>query len=295
MFIYIQLRASEKTFSIRRMCAALPVSESGFYKWKRNKDNPKAWQKLLAEIHKILDEDEENTNYGVERMRLALEQRGIKRSYSTVKRAMARGNLLHESNRSPDGLTKADRDAMKPENIIKQDFTAEAPLRKLLTDITQIPCKDAKLYVSPLLDCYNGEVISLVMDTNMKKELCMKTITEAYKKFDIKSGVIIHSDSGSQYTSGKYKKLLGKLHAVQSMSGVGKCWDNSRMESWFATLKKEKIYQIDTTKLTVEEVKTIVWRYTFAYYNTKRVTTVNPGGLPPAVYRERTASVKNVA
>ena len=181
MFIYIQLRASEKTFSIRRMCAALPVSESGFYKWKRNKDNPKAWQKLLAEIHKILDEDEENTNYGVERMRLALEQRGIKRSYSTVKRAMARG--------------------------------------KLLTDITQIPCKDAKLYVSPLLDCYNGEVISLVMDTNMKKELCMKTITEAYKKFDIKSGVIIHSDSGSQYTSGKYKKLLGKLHAVQSMNG----------------------------------------------------------------------------
>lgn len=215
MFIYIQLRASEKTFSIRRMCAALPVSESGFYKWKRNKDNPKAWQKLLAEIHKILDEDEENTNYGVERMRLALEQRGIKRSYSTVKRAMARGNLLHESNRSPDGLTKADRDAMKPENIIKQDFTAEAPLRK--------------------------------------------------------------------------------LHAVRSMSGVGKCWDNSRMESWFATLKKEKIYQIDTTKLTVEEVKTIVWRYTFAYYNTKRITTVNPGGLPPAVYRERTASVKNAA
>ena len=67
MFIYIQLRASEKAFSIRRMCAALPVSESGFYKWKRNKDNPKAWQKLLAEIHKILDEDRENTNYGVAR------------------------------------------------------------------------------------------------------------------------------------------------------------------------------------------------------------------------------------
>lgn len=291
MFIYIQIRAEEQQFSVRKMCTALPVSESGFYKWKRNKDKPKAWQKLLAEIHKILDEDEESSNYGVERMQLALEQRGIKRSYSTVKRAMARGNLLHDSRRSPDGLTKAERDAMKPENIIKQDFTVDAPLRKLLTDITQIPCKDAKLYVSPLLDCYNGEVISLVMDTNMKKELCMKTITEAYKKFDIKSGVIIHSDSGSQYTSGKYKKLLGSLHAVQSMSGVGKCWDNARMESWFATLKKEKIYKIDTTKLTVEQVKTIVWRYTFAYYNTKRVTTVNPGGLPPVAYREKTASV----
>ena len=295
MFVYIQYCAENEKFSVRRMCSALPVSESGFYKWKRNRARPKAWQKLLSEIHKILDEDEENKNYGVERMKIALEQRGIKRSFSTVKRAMARGNLLHEDRRSPDGLTKADKNAMKAQNIIKQDFSAEAPLRKLLTDITQIQCKNGKLYVSPLLDCFNGEIISLVMDTNMKKELCIKTITEAYKKFDIKSGVIIHSDSGSQYTSEKYKKTLGQLHAVQSMSGVGKCWDNSRMESWFATLKKEKIYQIDTTKLTVEEVKTIVWRYTFAYYNTKRITTVNPGGLPPVAYREKMTAIKTVA
>ena len=254
----------------------------------------KAWQKLLAQMHKILDEDEENKNYGVRRMQIALEQRGIKRSLSTVRRAMARGNLLHEDRRSPDGLTKADKKAMRPQNIIKQDFSAQEPLRKLLTDITQIPCKDGKLYVSLLFDCYNGEIISLAMDTNMKKELCIKTITEAYKNFDIPSGAIIHSDCGSQYTSGEYKKTLGQLHAVQSMSGVGKCWDNARMESWFATLKKEKIYQLDTTKLTVEEVKTIVWRYTFAYYNTKRITTVNPDGLPPLVYR-KTAAKKSAA
>ena len=106
--------------------------------------------------------------------------------------------------------------------------------------------------------------------------------------------MIIHSDAGSQYTSSEYKKTLGQLHAVQSMSGVGKCWDNARMESWFATLKKEKIYQLDTTKLTVEKVKTIVWRYTFAYYNTKRVTTVNPDGLSPLVYR-KTAAKKSAA
>ena len=180
----------------------------------------RAWQKLLAEIHKILDEDEENRNYGVRRMQIALEQRGIKCSLSTIRRAMARGNLLHEDRRSPDGLTKADKKAIWPQNIIKQDFSAQEPLRKLLTDITQILCKDGKLYVSPLLDCYNGEIISLAMDTNMKKELCIKTITEAYKNFDIKSGAIIHSDCGSQYTS---CQTLGQLHAVQSMSGVGKC------------------------------------------------------------------------
>lgn len=63
---------------------------------------------------------------------------------------------------------------------------------KLLTDITQIPCRDGKLYVSPLLDCYNREIIPLEMGTNMKKELCIKMITDAFRKFDIKSGVIIH-------------------------------------------------------------------------------------------------------
>lgn len=67
------------------------------------------------------------------------------------------------------------------------------------------------------------------------------------------------------------------------------------MEGWFATLKKEKIYQIDTTKLTVEQVKTIVWRYTFAYYHTKRITTVNPGGLSPVAFREKTTAIKSVA
>ena len=223
MFVYIHCRADEKKFSVRMMCAVLPVSESGFYKWKRDRGKLKKWQNLLAEMHKILDEDEENKNYGVRRMQIVLEQRGIKRSLSTVRRVMARGNLLHEERRSSDGLTKADKKAMKPQNIIKQDFSAQEPLRKLLTDITQIPCKDGKLYVSPLLDCYNGEIIALAMDTNMKKELCIKTITEAYKNFDIKDGAIIHSDGGSQYTSSEYKKILGQLHAVQSMSGVGKC------------------------------------------------------------------------
>ena len=134
------------------MCSSLSVSESGYYKWKRNRNSPKAWQILLAEIHKILAEHQDNNNYGVERMMIALEQRGISRSYSTVKRAMKKGNLLHESRRSPDGLTKADKKADRPDNIISQDFTAAEPNEKWLTDITQVQCSDGTLYISPILD-----------------------------------------------------------------------------------------------------------------------------------------------
>ncbi len=71
-----------------------------------------------------------------------------------------------------------------------------------------------------------------------------------------------------------YKKILGGFQAIQSMSGADKYYDNARMESWFTTLKKEKIYKFDTAHMTVEEVKKEVWRHTFTYYNTARITTV---------------------
>lgn len=277
------------------MCSSLSVSESGYYKWKRNRSRPKAWQILLSEIHKVLSEHPDNDNYGVERIMIALEHRGIIRSYSTVKRAMKKGNLLHESRRSPDGLTKADKKADRPDNIIQKDFTASEPDKKWLTDITQVQCSDGTLYIAPVVDCYRGEVISLAMDTNMKKELCINAVSDAFELRNPGDGVIIHSDAGSQYTSRKYKEALGGFHAIQSMSDVSKCYDNARMESWFATLKKEKIYKLDTANMTVEEVKKEVWRYTFAYYNTVRVTTVTEDGFPPSVNNGKGTAVRSVA
>ena len=120
----------------------------------------------------------------------------------------------------------------------------------------------------------------------MKKELCIKALKEAYELRKPGDGVIHHSDAGSQYTSTAYKIELARHHAIQSMSAVGKCYDNARMESFFATLKKEKLYRIDTTKLKKEEVKKIVRRFVI-YYNRCRITTMNPNGYPPAIYRQR--------
>ena len=90
---------------------------------------------------------------------------------------------------------------------------------------------------------------------------------------NVKSSVIIHSDAGSQYTSEDYKMTLGQYRAIQSMSDVGKCYDNARMESFFATLKKEKLYRIKTKNMTTEQVKTEVFRYVMSYYNRNRITT----------------------
>lgn len=163
------------------MCRTLSVNEKGYYKWLRNGGKPKKWQDLLVEIHRILDEDPDNDNYGADRMLIALTQKGIQTSLSSVRRALRNGNLLKPSHRSPNGLTKADKKTMRPQNLLRQNFTSKKPNEKWLTDITQIPCKEGKLYIAPIFDCYGGEIISLAMDTNMKKELCIKALESVFE------------------------------------------------------------------------------------------------------------------
>lgn len=105
---------------------------------------------------------------------MALNQKGEYPSRSTVIRAMKKGNLLHESHRNPNGLTKKDKKVEQPENIVNRDFTAKEANVKCLTDITQTPCKNGKLYIAPVMDCFGGEIISLAMDDNMKKNYALR-------------------------------------------------------------------------------------------------------------------------
>ena len=246
---------------------------------------PRAWQLLLVRIRKIYEENPNNRNYGVGRILLALEQKGVKASRSGVRRAMKKGGLLKPPARRPQGLTKADAAPQKSENLIQRNFTAAAPNQKWLTDITQVLCADGKLYIAAILDCYNGEIVGLSMDDNMKKELCIHAFESACRSRDA-HGMILHSDRGSQFTSADFRKSLARYEAVQSMSGTGRCYDNARMESFFATLKKEKLYQIQTEKMPMTQVKSIVFRYIMTYYNRERIYTANPGGLAPAMYRQ---------
>ena len=266
------------------MCDVLNVSETGYYRFKRNLGRPGKDAVLSAVIQDVLDEHPFNDNYGVDRMRIALMHRGYTVGKRRISRIMKENGWLHERKRRPKGLTRATTEIQEKENLIKQDFTSDQPYQKLLTDISQISCRDGKLYISPIMDCFNGEIISLVMRSNMRKELCIDTFNAAAKRFPL-NGAILHSDRGSQYTSEAFREKLSNAGVLQSLSGVNHCFDNARMESFFATLKKELLYRIPTYKMKMDEVKAIIFRYVFVYYNRIRIYTSNPDGLPPAAYR----------
>ena len=267
------------------MCRVLHLSESGYYRWLRNRKKRNKRQLLAVKINAILAKHPDNRNYGVDRVCLALEQDGVDVSRRTVYRVMKEKGWLHQK-RVPHGITKAATGAQEQENLLKQDFSARRPLEKFLTDITEVQYADDKRYVSPVMDCFSGEIVTLEMQDNMKKELCIDTVRQLGRIYSSLKVAMFYSDRGSQYTSTAFRAELSRYGMVQSLRGTGRCFDNARMENFFATLKKENIYQIAAYKLPREQVKTIIFRYIFIYYNRISVYTRNPLGLPPVKYRE---------
>ena len=139
---------------------------------QRNLGNPSKDAVLSAVMQEILDEYIYNDNYGVDRMQIALRNLGYKVGKRRIARIMKGNGWLHERKRRPKGLTRATTEIQEKENLIKQDFRSDQPYQKLLTDISQIACRDGKLYISPIMDCFSGEILSLVMRSNMCKKNC---------------------------------------------------------------------------------------------------------------------------
>ena len=273
-------------------CRMLKVSREGFRKFLKNKDNPWKYEALANEMLKICEEDECNDTYGRIRMYQALllkNPEGVDiPGERTVYRVMEKIGISHKPKRKPNGITKADRKARKSDDLLQRDFSANKPLTKAVTDITEIKCLDGKLYVSAIFDCFDLAVLGLSMDTNMKAPLCVETLKNAMMAYPELKGAIVHSDRGTQYTSEAYRKAIKKYGITQSMnSDGGRCHDNARCESMWARMKSELLYdRYDTEKMLVEDVKVLIWRYFISYWNNRRICSSN-GGLPPAIKRKQ--------
>ena len=290
--IALKTKDGEEKGDISFYCRVLHVSRQGFYQYLANKERPWKYQSLADAMLEILSEDECNDTYGRIRMYQALNLKQPENvkipSERTVYRIMEEIGICHQPGRKPNGITKADREARKSEDLLKRDFHAKEPLKKCVTDITEIKASDGKLYVSAVFDCFDSSVLGLAMDTTMRATLCVQTLENTAKAYPGICGAIIHSDRGSQYTSQFYRDVIRRYGIRQSMnSGSGRCHDNARCESMWARMKTELLYErYDTEKMTIDELKTIIWRYFISYWNNRRICSAN-GGLPPMLKRQQ--------
>ena len=273
-------------------CRILKVSRQGFYQYLANKDRPWKYQKLAEAMREILSEDECNDTYGRIRMYQALllkQPEGVDiPGERTVYRVMEEIGISHRPRRRPNGITKADREARKSDDLLKRDFKSDKPFQKCVTDITEIKAKDGKLYVSAIFDCFDSGVLGLAMDSNMKASLCERTLENAVMAYPGLRGAVIHSDRGTQYTSETYRKAAIKYNIRQSMNSAGgRCHDIARCESMWARMKSELLYgRYKTEEMSMDELKTLIWRYFMSYWNNRRICSANDG-LPPRLKRQR--------
>lgn len=245
-----------------------------YYHLKAGKQDK--YEVLRKEIRSIYDLHK--GRYGYRRIKLALNNKGYVINHKTVFKLMQElgiSSLIrvkkYTSYRGNQGKIAA--------NLLKQDFKADRPNLKWATDVTEFKVKDKKLYLSPVIDLFNGEVLSFTISERPNFKQVMDMINKCKKQE--KQGLILHSDQGWQYQMKQYQKTLQKKNIIQSMSRKGNCLDNAVAENFFGTLKSELYYLNQYT--TVDQLKKDIKEY-IKYYNYDRIR-LNLNGMSPIQYR----------
>ncbi|MBF0562655.1 MAG: IS3 family transposase [Alphaproteobacteria bacterium] len=255
---------------VRVMCAALGVSPSGYYAWRRQPESPRkaANRRLLADIRRLHGQHRER--YGAPRIHRALIDEGQKVSRSRVERLMRRhGIRAHAPRRFRVRTTDSTHTLPIAPNLLDQTFIAVRPNQVWLADITYVRTGEGWLYLAVVLDLFSRKVVGWAMRDHMRVELTIAALTMAIQRQRPPAGLIHHSDRGSQYAAGDYRDILKAAGIVQSMSRKGNCWDNAPMESFFGTVKTELVHRQDYPDQ--ETARRDLFAYIEIYYNRQRM------------------------
>lgn len=186
-----------------------------------------------------------------------------------IARVMQAEGLRAKAARKYKATTNSNHKLPVAPNLLEQDFTASAPNRKWVSDITYVATDEGWLYVAVVLDLYSRLVVGWSMSERMTTKLVADALTMAIWRRKMPTGVIVHSDRGSQYCAHVYQRLLQNNQMICSMSKKGDCYDNAAMESWNHSLKVEAIHGERFT--TREMAREQVFEYIEVYYNRKRL------------------------
>lgn len=272
-------------YDIRMLCKAVNLHYSVYYYHKQNKEN--SYKKANEELDKkILEEYEKSKKrYGSPKITNVLNNQGFKVSQKRVARRMKVLGIKsiivkkfnHNGNKKVDDTNK--------ENLLAQNFKAEKPGEKWVGDITYIYTKETGwTYLAIVMDLFDLKVIGWSYGLNMTSELVVSAFNKAKTIREITSGMIFHSDLGSQYTSNEFEKLLVENNVKHSYSKKGYPYDNASMESFNAILKKEEV-NVNTYE-TFKEAKLAIFEFIESWYNNKRIHSSIDYKTPNEKYKE---------
>lgn len=275
----------DKKYTITAMCEWLEVSTSGYYEWVDRPDSATACRRALLELLVTTAFEESDETYGHRRVHAQLRRWGQHCTPELVRSIMRELGLVPCQPRAwRRNLTEADPCAGPIPDLVNRDFTAGAPGEKMVGDITCIPTWEGWVYLATVIDCHTKAVIGWAMDDNYKTPLISTAIRMAARNYPLAPGAIFHSDRGSNYTSRRFAETLESLTIRQSVGRTGICFDNAMAESFFATLKNERVHR--TVYPTRRHAMTDIARYIELRYNTQRLHSGLGYKTPNEVYIE---------
>jgi transposase InsO family protein len=258
------------TYPVRLMCAVLEVSPAGYYAWRERPVSARATSNstLLAEIRQV--HHDSGQRYGSPRVHAALQTQGHGASRGRIERLMRRYGIRAIMARPRRVRTTDSRhDLPIAPNLIARDFTAAAPNRVWLADITYIPTAEGWLYLAAVMDLFSRKIVGWAMRDHMQVELTSSALTMAVRQQRPGAGLIHHSDRGVQYASREYRGALAAAGVTASMSRKADCYDNAPMESFFHTLKTELVHHRDYKTRT--EAQRDIFAFIEGFYNRTRL------------------------
>ena len=254
------------------------IPRSTYYYHSRKANAVDKYAKERAEIIAIYQENQ--GRYGYRRIGMELRNRGFCLNHKTVQKLMKESGLKCMVRMKKYRSYRGEVGKIAP-NLLARDFHAERPNQKWVTDVTEFSLFGNKLYLSPVLDLYNGEIISYAISDRANYRQVEEMLYKAFSRLPDGSGLIFHSDQGWQYQNARYQKRLLEKGVRQSMSRKGNCLDNAMAENFFAIMKSELLYaqNFESAEAFIKAVEEYM-----DYYNNKRIKT-RLKGKSPVQYR----------
>ena len=250
---------------MKALVAFAEIKRSTYYDIVKKMNRPDLDAELKAEIQATYQEHE--GRYGYRRIQDELKERGHMINHKKVQRLMNELGLKCIVRMKKYKSYKGTVGKIAP-NVLNRNFTAVVPNEKWVTDITQFTVCGEKLYVSPVLDLFNGEIITYTIGARPTYSLVSKMLGQAFKRLLEDHQLLLHSDQGWHYQMKQYRHALASKGIGQSMLRKGNCYDNSVMENFFGILKSEFLYLKEFE--SIEHFKKELEKY-IHYYNTKRM------------------------
>lgn len=281
---YARIESMRQSYPVALMCRVLEVSECGLHAWRSRPPSRRSQENARLEVEILAAHRRTRESYGAERLHSDLADHGVQTSPYRVRTLRKKLGIRCKQKRKFKVTTDSRHKLPVASNVLKREFAVTAPDKAWVSDITYIQTDEGWLYLAGVKDLFNGELVGHAMSDRMSQSLVAQALFRAVSAKRPPSGLILHSDRGSQYCAHDYQKLIKQFGMQPSMSRKGDCWDNAPMESFWGSLKNELVHhrRFETREQARQEIS----EYIEVFYNRQRKQK-RLGYLSPAKFTQR--------